>query len=268
MTDEAPALAQVLLRVVDTETTGLEVAEHEIVELGWTDVLFTPANRTAVVLGTNSCLFKPTKGVPPEAMAVHHLTPAMLEPYPVFGAQHVESLQHSSNPDNGLTPMFMVAHNAAFDRQWLQTGDGIYWIDTFKVANRALPGAPSFGNQVLRYFLGLDVDPVRAEPSHRAGPDSYVTACLLVALLEKVGSLSQMEAWTRAPRFYPYCPLKKHKGQAWADVPADYLRWILRENGMEADIKAAAQDELDYRSTEYEAAQAARRAAATQENPA
>jgi len=36
---------------------------------------------------------------------------------------------------------------------------------------------------VLRYWRNLVLDPALAMPPHRAGPDAYVTACLLAELL-------------------------------------------------------------------------------------
>lgn len=240
---------RVLLRVADTETTGLEKTD-QIVEAGYTDVVFEPATKTCFVGETFSRLFRPTIDIPPEAQAVHHITPAMVSSAQPFDAAAGDWLTKTPGP-HGLLPRFMVAHNAEFDRQWLTpdlTGP-VYWICTQKVARRQLPHAPNHQNQTLRYFLGLDIDPARAEPPHRAGPDSYVTACLLVELIRRVDSVSQMEAWTRAPLFYPTCPLKKHKGQPWADVPADYLQWIVR-SAEERDLKIAAQDELDARAAD------------------
>lgn len=250
MTDLPP---KVLLRVVDIETGGFNPMLHDVVELGWTDVLFDPTTKAVEVGKPQSRLFGAPRGIPVEAQAIHHIRPAMVAGLEPFTADHIQKLATDPGP-GGLVPMFLAAHNAPFDRQWLVT-DGVYWICTMKVARRQVPAAPSHGNQALRYFLELDVDPVLADPPHRAGPDSYVTAHLLADLIRRVGSLSQMEAWTRAPLFYPTCPLKKHKGQAWGDVPADYLHWILRqpdhkpgsEEGTEPDIKAAAQEELDAR---------------------
>lgn len=267
----ADAPARVLLRVVDTETSGL-AATDEIVEVGFTDVVFEPATKVCTIHETHSLLFKPTGPIPPEVMGVHHITPAMVADRPVFTREAGEQLVTGAGP-HGLRPTFMVAHNAAFDRQWLTpelTGPA-YWICTQKVARRQLPHAPNHKNQTLRYFLDLDVDPVRADPPHRAGADSYVTACLLVELIRRVDSISQMEAWTRAPLFYATCPLHKHKGKPWADVPADYLQWIMRAPDMDADLKAAAEDELRERDEANHAAMqariAARAAQTTTENP-
>jgi exodeoxyribonuclease X len=245
---------KVLLRVVDCETGGFDPHLHDVVELGWTDVVFEPATKAIEVGMPHSKLFGAPRGIPPETQAVHHITPKMVAGLPPFTANDIQKLAAEPGA-GGLVPMFMVAHNAEFDRQWLAT-DGVYWICTMKVARRQIPSAPSHGNQALRYFLDLDIDPAVAEPPHRAGPDSYVTAHLAAYLIARVGSLSQMEAWTRAPLFYPTCPLKKHRGQPWSDVPADYLQWMLRQpdkkggrsdDGMEPDLKAAAQEELDIR---------------------
>ena len=48
-------------------------------------------------------------------------------------------------------------------------------------------------NQVLRYWLGLRLDADLAMPPHRAGPDAYVTAHLLLRMMA-LASVEQMIA--------------------------------------------------------------------------
>jgi len=48
--------------------------------------------------------------------------------------------------------------------------------------------------------------------------------------------------------FYRECPIGKHKGQLWRDIPASYLQWLTREPDMDPDIKAAANTELQERT--------------------
>jgi len=236
-------MAEVLFRVIDLETSGME-PPAEIIETGWTDVLFETDSKACIIQPPQSALWRPSAGIPPETMAVHHIAPAMVADRPLLGYGDIDALMLNEGPQ------FIVAHQADFEQKWLKafTGEGCYWIDTFKVALRACPDAPGHSNQTLRYWLDLDLDPAFAMPPHRAGPDSYVTAHILARLLAEF-SVRQMVGWTLAPRYYATCPLQKHKGKPWAQVDGSYLRWMIGAPDMEADLKAAAQAELDLRRT-------------------
>jgi exodeoxyribonuclease X len=93
----------------------------------------------------------------------------------------------------------------------------------------------------------LELDPALAMPPHRAAPDAWVTANLLVELL-KVASVEQMIAWTMEPKLLPKLTFGKHRGLAWTDVPLDYLHWMAGQRDMDRDAVWCAQQELRRRS--------------------
>jgi exodeoxyribonuclease X len=74
-----------------------------------------------------------------------------------------------------------------------------------------------------------------------------VTAHLLIDML-KVATVEQMLAWTNEPRRLDRIPFGKHRGRPWAEPPDDYLRWMAGQGDMDADVVAAARQELDRRS--------------------
>ncbi len=231
-----------ILRVIDIETTGFE-APAEIIEVGRVDVVYDGA--TYRVEDPVSVLFRPRCGIPPENMAVHHLTMADFANNMSVCTPHrlAEVLW------GGGTPEVLVAHNAAFERRFITEADTspLDWICTYKAAMRAWPEAPKHSNQVLRYWRGLDLDPALAMPPHRAGPDAFVTAHLLVDLLSVV-SFSDILRWTEEPAFMPVIPFGKHKGLPWSEVPVDYLQWIVGADDMDPDRIWHARQELGRRS--------------------
>lgn len=240
---------KVVIRSIDFETTAKEPENAEIIEIGVTDVVWFPSLKEATIHAHGGRLYNAPKGIPVEVQAVHHIQPHMVAGMP---ACDDVTLKAMALGDMGHgAPMFLVAHNAEYERHWLTPevcGD-VYWIDTFKCALRIWEDAPGHSNQVLKYHLGLGVLPDDlALPAHRAGPDTYVTAHILVKMLE-TQRVSHLVHWTTLPRYYPTCPLKKHKGQRWADIPADYLVWMLRADKemVGDDLKFAAQVELDAR---------------------
>ena len=230
------------LRVIDLETTGME-PPAEIVEFGRADVAVDGDRVT--IERPMARLYRPLHGIPPEAMAVHHITEAEFADDTAV-----------CTPDRlrlavwgGSAPDVRVAHNAEFEQTFITpaASDALPWTCTYKAALYVWPDAPRHSNQVLRYWRGLKLDPGLAMPPHRAGPDTWVTAHLLKDLLG-FASIDQMIAWTAEPRPMPTLPFGKHKGAAWADAPLDYLEWMVRQTDMDADAIWHARRELARRT--------------------
>lgn len=114
---------------------------------------------------------------------------------------------------------------------------------------RVWPDAPSHANQVLRYWLGDVAEPLLAMPPHRAAPDAYVTAHILVHALA-YASINDMVSWTSGPALLPAVTFGKHRGARWQDVPWDYLDWIVRKSDLDEDTKFTARHEIKRREAE------------------
>lgn len=230
------------LRVIDLETTGTE-PPAEIIEFGRVDVVI--GAQGAAIEPPQSWLYRPLRGIPPETMAVHHITEADFGPNtPVCTPDQLHAAVWS-----GPAPAALVAHSCAFERQFIPeaTTGAIPWICTYKVALHVWPEAPRHSNQVLRYWRGLTLDNALAMPPHRAGPDAWVTAHL-VAELARFASFDQMVAWTREPRPMPRLTFGKHRGQKWDEVPTDYLQWMQRQTDMDTDTVWHATQEMARRA--------------------
>ena len=229
-------------RVIDLETTGLE-PPAEIIEVGRSDVVWGADGLT--VEPPVAWLYRPLNGIPPETMAVHHITESDFGPQnPVCSPGHLRAAISHGTPADVL-----VAHNCEFERKFNTPAitDAIPWICTYKVALHVWPDAPRHGNQVLRYWRGLVLDPALAMPPHRAGPDAFITAHLLAQLLP-LASVDQMIAWTNSPRHMPAIPFGKHKGTEWTALPIDYLQWMVQQVSMDSDALWYANQELARRT--------------------
>lgn len=219
-----------LIRVIDFETTGMP-PDAAVCEVGWSDV-----GEGQDVEGFQSFLCNPGRPMPPEARAVHHLSDDM-----VAGGMHPTSAFGLMMDGADV----FCAHNAAFEREFFAGGDQP-WICTLEVARRLWPDCPSHSNQCLRYWLGLELEDALAMPPHRAGPDAYVTACILREAM-KIASVTDMIAWTDQPSLLPRITFGKHRGAAWSDVPLDYLEWLALKSDMDADTKFTAKHWIDQR---------------------
>lgn len=229
------------VRVIDFETTGTE-PPADVIEMGCCDVEALGDREYAI--GTPIAFLYGAERIPPEARAIHHIAPAEIAGMPKWRREAVmDDIQH-----DGV--IAIAAHNAEFEAKWLAGGD-VPLVCTYKAALRIWPDAPSHSNQCLRYWLeeqGLaKVDHALAQPAHRAGPDAYATACLLVAELAHE-SLATLVRWTKEPRLLPAIPIGKQRGAKWPEVEEGFLRWMLRTADLDPDLKWNADRELKRRA--------------------
>ena len=238
-------------RVIDIETTGTTPETGEIIEAGRVDVVASP-HGLRLEKGLTR-LYQPLHGIPAITRAVHHIGPHDIPAdAPVCTAERLGMVVRNPEP-----PTVLVAHNAAFEASFIGASvtREIPWVCTYKVALRVLPDAVGHSNQTLRYHLDLPVDPALAHPPHRALPDAYVTAHLLVHLFS-LASLEQMIKWSAEPKLYPRVPFGKHRNTAWPDVDTGYLEWMVRAPNLDTDAAWCAGRELERRASSAAATQA------------
>lgn len=226
------------LRVIDFETTALTPEDGVVIEVGYTDYEV----ETKTVRDPVSWLCY-ADTIPPENRAVHHITVADLADREPFDSASILA----ANPPAACH----VAHNAAFEAAFF--GDAtVPWICTYKASLRVWPDAPSHSNAALAYWLEdqgrISFDLSKAIPTHRAGPDSYITAHILKALFESGATGREIVAWTKEPALMPRITFGKHKGE-WKDAPTSYLGWILGSD-MSDDVKWNARREIERRNGE------------------
>lgn len=226
-----------IIRVIDFETTGTEPPEAEVCEVGTCDLHLE--TRHIEIPATWMC---GVKAMPPEVRAVHHISLAECDGWNAFDPTVMFNRSNEANA--------VAAHNAEFETKFFASPVPV--ICTYKAALRVWPDAPSHSNGALRYWLedAGKIAPTNAmtQPAHRAGPDAYVTAHILLALFDAGATGKQMVAWTKEPRLLPTCPLGKFRGKPWSEVEAGFLGWMLRQPTMEADLKWNAEREIARRS--------------------
>lgn len=226
MNDLAPQ--PILIRVIDFETTGLG-DDAVVVEAGYTDLAPHGGGEWSVGLWDAS-LFNPGVPIPPEASAVHHIRDADVADAP----PHSTAGRFLTSP----RVTHWAAHNAAYDKRFFGGGD-LPWIDTLRLAYKAFPRATSHGNQALRYMLelddGPDFDRTLTEPTHRAGPDTYVTAHLLKFMLESGMTVERAVQISAEMPILPRIRFGQHQGKQFEDVPLSYLEWMDRQRDMDPE---------------------------------
>lgn len=227
-----------IIRVIDFETTGTEPPEAEVCEVGVCDLHLEDRR-----IDTPRSWLCSVKAMPPEVRAVHHISLAECLGNPPFEA---------GDMFREMDVQALAAHNSEFETKFFAAPLPV--ICTYKAALRVWPNAPSHSNGALRYWLEdqgkISPDQAMTQPAHRAGPDAYVTAHILLALFDAGATGREMVAWTKEPRLLPTCPLGKFRGKPWSEVEAGFLGWMLRQPTMEDDLKWNAQREIARRQGE------------------
>lgn len=235
-----------VIRVIDFETSGME-PPAEVIEVGLCDLVQEGGDWR--VMRPVDWLCGTDQQIEPGARAAHHITKADVEGWDRFDAV---ALWDRAKAEGVAV---VAAHNLDYEaKYWGEAA--LPLLCTYKAALRVWPDAPAHSNSVLRYWLEdnglLALDHATAMPPHRAGPDAYVTAHILKALLTAGATGRDMVAWTREPRLFPHCPIGKFRGKPWAEVEAGFLGWMLRQPDMDADLKWNAQREIARRGGEQQ----------------
>lgn len=220
-----------MVRIVDTETTGLEPASDRVVEIAkvdWVDGrLVNPA----------SDLVDPGCAIPALAKAVHHITETLVAGKPPLH----DVMSKYAGAD------IAAAHKADFDRGFLGPTFAKHWVCTYKVSLRVWPDLPSHSNQFLRYHLGLPDPGVTLGPTvalmpHRALFDAMVTGHLFNELTKHM-TVREMVSISREPALMSILTFGKHRGIKFAEAPHDYLEWLLK-NHEDESVKFSARHAL------------------------
>ena len=226
-----------IIRVIDFETTGTKPPEAEVCEVGTCDLHLE--TRHIEIPATWMC---GVKAMPPEVRAVHHIKLSECDGWDAFDASTMFNRTNTADA--------IAAHNAEFETQFFNSPVPV--ICTYKAALRVWPDAPSHSNGALRYWLEdqgkIAPRHEMTQPAHRAGPDAYVTAHILLALFDAGATGKGMVAWTKEPRLLPTCPIGKFRGLPWSEVEAGFLGWMLRQEAMEEDLKWNARREIARRT--------------------
>lgn len=116
---EAAAPGEVVRRglFVDVETTGLDPARDEIIELAMTPFTYTMSGRVLSVDTAFQALREPSRPIPPEVTALTGIDDAMVAGHAIDPAEVATFAAPAA---------LVVAHNAAFDRKFLERFSEIF----------------------------------------------------------------------------------------------------------------------------------------------
>lgn len=250
-------LADCVLRVLDTETTGVNDEDH-IIELAFID--FESAMHAGSglkhdmeTLSEFSSLIKPPISIPATASAIHHITDKHVADSPLM-FEIIEKVAAGTRPISDR--LVNVAHNAEFDARFWPSSKP--WLCTYRMAKHLFPDYESYSNQYIRYFNELEVPGAEGKMAHRALADVEVTAAnlfevILPELFKQTDFTWQSEVediinWMKGPVTLKTMPMGKHRGQLMSEVPTSYFKWLLTKGtDFDADLIHTARQEMNSR---------------------
>ena len=202
--------------VLDTETTGFDVENDRVIELGMLLFEFDPVSGAIhQVLEVFDELEDPGFEIPPASIAVHHITDDMVRGKRIDDARVASFLK---NVD------VVIAHNASFDRPFVEARwpviETLNWGCSIKDIDWREEG---FGSAKLEYLLstqGYFYEAHRAETDcwaliallNQVLPQSQQTA--LLALLEKLNQAQQKVYAINSP--FETKDMLKARGYRWS----------------------------------------------------
>ena len=161
--ESAPPANLVKAIVLDTETTGIDIKNDRIIELGMVVFEYCPMTGQAYrVLETYNELEDPSIPIPPESTKIHGITDDM-----VRGKRINEADVQALISDVSL----IIAHNAKFDRGFVEARFPFFvnkaWACSFSQVPWKEEGMGSAGLEFLAYRYGFHYE------GHRASNDCH-----------------------------------------------------------------------------------------------
>jgi exodeoxyribonuclease X len=233
--------------LLDTETTGA-YEKDRICQLS-----YLVLNEEFEIEEVHNDLCKPPIPISFEAMAIHHITPEMLEGEPsLLQTNAYKRLLELNSPHN-----LLVIQNADFDLPMLAKEgfeSQMTLIDTFRVLRAYYPNEGSFSLQYKRYQWGLYRQEEKIAQSlgisikaHDALGDVIVLKNLFERLCEE-HSVPKMILLCSEPIVLSFIPYGKYKGKRFLDVAKtdrQELYAMLNAKYLDDDVRASLLHALD-----------------------
>jgi DNA polymerase-3 subunit epsilon len=223
---------------LDCETTGLDPKNDRIIEVAITKFNFS------TILESFETLIDPETPISETSMAIHHITPQMVEGKPKIQEVIPKLL---STIDSHI----VVGHGISMDIAFLAESakrfdipnhlDKLIFIDTLRLA-RLYGESPTNSLEKLRQHFNIE-----EEGAHRAMSDVTVNIRVFKYLTTHFKTTEQLLERLKKPILIRHMPLGKYKGRLFSEIPIEYLKWTLRGD-FDQDLIFSIKTELQRRN--------------------
>ena len=203
--------------ILDTETTGLKNAG--ICEIAWLKV-----DKDLNILEQFDSRVNPERPIEPGAQAIHGITDADVVGMPVLAeiAARITG------------PITIIGHNCSFDMRMISSHIEVAGsLCTLALSRRYIKQTSNHKLSTLKAELNLP-----DQVSHSALGDVLTVRDLLLYLLPIVGGgIPTLVTRQEKPKVVHRMPFGKYKGKLSMEVPSDYRKWLLSQDGVDKDIR-------------------------------
>lgn len=173
------------------------------------------------------------------AMAVHHILESDL-----LNKPHYSSF--TLPPDT----QYIIGHNIDYDIRAIEkcgvNTNSIKAICTLALARRVWPDAEAHNISALIYMISKGSEKAREmiKKAHRADMDIILTANILMHIVHQlnINSMEELYAASEDARIPRSINFGKHRGTNIADLPADYIQWLLRQDDLDPYLHKALEN--------------------------
>lgn len=222
--------------ILDTETHTLN---GQPIEIAYAPVQINDGKLTLDKTQIFDQLYSVDEPISYAAMAVHHILESELVNQPHYTTFTLPS-----------DTTYIIGHNIDYDIRALEKcgvdSKNIKAICTLALARLVWPDAEAHNISALIYMITKGSAKARdmIKKAHRADMDIILTANILMheihhLKIQSIEELYQASEDARIPRSINF---GKHRGTAIADLPADYMQWLLRQEDLDPYLRKAIEN--------------------------
>lgn len=224
--------------ILDTETHNLNGLP---IEIAYAPIDLNKGKLTLDKTQIFDQLYQVNEPISYVSMAVHHILESDLIGQPVY--------TDFTLPENTV---YIVGHNIDYDIKAIAkcgvNVDQIKPICTLALARSVWPDAEAHNISALIYQISQGSLKAREllKGAHRADADIILTANILMHIIAhiQVQDMESLYLASEAARIPQKLSFGKHKGVAIAELPTDYVQWLLKQNELDPYLRQALEKTL------------------------
>lgn len=222
--------------ILDTETHTLN---GQPIEIAYAPIQIHDGKLTLDKSQIFDQLYRVDEPISYAAMAVHHILESELVDQP-----HYTSF---SLPQDTT---YIIGHNIDYDIRALEKCgvdiSKIKAICTLALARLVWPDAEAHNISALIYMITKGSAKARdmIKKAHRADMDIILTANILMHEIHhlKIQTIEELYTASEDARIPRTINFGKHRGTAIADLPSDYMQWLLRQEDLDPYLRKAIEN--------------------------
>lgn len=222
--------------ILDTETHTLN---GQPIEIAYAPIQIHDGKLTLDKTQIFDQLYSVDEPISYAAMAVHHILESELVNQP-----------HYKTFSLPAETTYIIGHNIDYDIRTIEKcgidTSNIKAICTLALARLVWPDAEAHNISALIYMITKGSEKARdmIKKAHRADMDIILTANILMheihhLNIQTLEALYEASEDARIPRTINF---GKHRGTAIADLPADYIQWLLRQEDLDIYLRKALEN--------------------------